>query len=551
MSKKRLIYAVLVLIFLLLLAAVENNGADGRAQTDRMENEPLNQNSAYTDSDLLLVEESENSSDDGSVSAAEARRNLGEDNSEIKSKKTAESQEKDEIERNYEEIVETIDQLLTYGTSDFYEHYPVDESFFLWLEARYGNATLRNIARQLKVGKASQDLWYRMTGASMHVLWLEFCKDYQYQTWRLDNVTWKDAAENGKVTIDFVGDINFDPRWYMMEYAKKQGGIASCISEDLLKELKSADITMVNNEFCYTREKKTQEGKAYSFKADPEDVKLLEEFGTDIVSLANNHTCDYGEQGLLDTMDALTNGGIVYSGAGRNLAEASAVQYFVVGGRKIAFVSATEIERFYHFTKRAGEKTPGVLKTQQKEAVLSAIAKARANSDYVIMFVHWGAEGKIKQDSDQRALAQEYAAAGVDAIIGSHPHRLQGVEFVDDVPVAYSLGNFWFSTGTLYATVAQIQINPDGAFKLRLFPCEQKGKKTRLLKTEEECKAFYQYEADLSDGVQINEDGVFDEWDESAAFTVPPAYRSGRQYGQHFDDADLELRNIDVVGNLQ
>ena len=551
MSKKRLIYAVLVLIFLLLLAAVENNGADGRAQTDRMENEPLNQNSAYTDSDLLLVEESENSSDDGSVSAAEARRNLGEDNSEIKSKKAAESQEKDEIERNYEEIVETIDQLLTYGTSDFYEHYPVDESFFLWLEARYGNATLRNIARQLKVGKASQDLWYRMTGASMHVLWLEFCKDYQYQTWRLDNVTWKDAAENGKVTIDFVGDINFDPRWYMMEYAKKQGGIASCISEDLLKELKSADITMVNNEFCYTREKKTQEGKAYSFKADPEDVKLLEEFGTDIVSLANNHTCDYGEQGLLDTMDALTNGGIVYSGAGRNLAEASAVQYFVVGGRKIAFVSATEIERFYHFTKRAGEKTPGVLKTQQKEAVLSAIAKARANSDYVIMFVHWGAEGKIKQDSDQRALAQEYAAAGVDAIIGSHPHRLQGVEFVDDVPVAYSLGNFWFSTGTLYATVAQIQINPDGAFKLRLFPCEQKGKKTRLLKTEEECKAFYQYEADLSDGVQINEEGVFDEWDESAAFTVPPAYRSGRQYGQHFDDADLELRNIDVVGNLQ
>ena len=551
MSKKRLIYAVLVLIFLLLLAAVENNGADGRAQTDRMENEPLNQNSAYTDSDLLLVEESENSSDDGSVSAAEARRNLGEDNSEIKSKKTAESQEKDEIERNYEEIVETIDQLLTYGTSDFYEHYPVDESFFLWLEARYGNATLRNIARQLKVGKASQDLWYRMTGASMHVLWLEFCKDYQYQTWRLDNVTWKDAAENGKVTIDFVGDINFDPRWYMMEYAKKQGGIASCISEDLLKELKSADITMVNNEFCDTREKKTQEGKAYSFKADPEDVKLLEEFGTDIVSLANNHTCDYGEQGLLDTMDALTNGGIVYSGAGRNLAEASAVQYFVVGGRKIAFVSATEIERFYHFTKRAGEKTPGVLKTQQKEAVLSAIAKARANSDYVIMFVHWGAEGKIKQDSDQRALAQEYAAAGVDAIIGSHPHRLQGVEFVDDVPVAYSLGNFWFSTGTLYATVAQIQINPDGAFKLRLFPCEQKGKKTRLLKTEEECKAFYQYEADLSDGVQINEEGVFDEWDESAAFTVPPAYRSGRQYGQHFDDADLELRNIDVVGNLQ
>ena len=214
----------------------------------------------------------------------------------------------------------------------------------------------------------------------MHVLWLEFCKDYQYQTWRLDNVTWKDAAESGKVTIDFVGDINFDPRWHTMKYAKKQGGITSCISEDILKELKSADITMVNNEFCYTKEKKSQEGKAYSFKANPKNVKLLEEFGTDIVSLANNHTCDYGEQGLLDTMDALTKEGIVYSGAGRNLAEASAVQYFVAGGRKIAFVSATEIERFYHYTKKAGEKTPGVLKTQQKKAVLSAVQSKKAKT---------------------------------------------------------------------------------------------------------------------------------------------------------------------------
>ena len=512
MSKKRLIYAVLVLIFLLLLIVAGYRGVDGNVQTVMTENDSQSLEAGHTDSDLLSTEET------------------------------------DEIEGNYDEIVDTIDQLLTYGTSDFYEHYPVDESFFLWLEARYGNATLRNIVRQLKVGKASQNLWYRMTGASMHVLWLEFCKDYQYQTWRLDNVTWKDAAESGKVTIDFVGDINFDPRWHTMKYAKEQGGITSCISEDILKELKSADITMVNNEFCYTKEKKSQEGKAYSFKANPKNVKLLEEFGTDIVSLANNHTCDYGEQGLLDTMDALTKEGIAYSGAGRNLAEASAVQYFVAGGRKIAFISATEIERFYHYTKKAGEKTPGVLKTQQKKAVLSAITEARANSDYVIMFVHWGAEGKIKQDSDQRALAQEYAAAGVDAIIGSHPHRLQGVEFVDDVPVVYSLGNFWFSTGTLYATIAQIQINPDGALKLRLFPCEQKGKKTRLLKTEDECKAFYQY---LSDGVQINEDGVFDEWDESAKFTVPPAYRSGRQYGQHFDNADLELQNIDVVGNLQ
>lgn len=219
MSKKRLIYAVLVLVFLLLLIVAGYRDVDGNVQTVMTGNDSRSLEAGHTDSDLLSTEET------------------------------------DETEKNYDEIVDTIDQLLTYGTSDFYEHYPVDESFFLWLEARYGNATLRNIVRQLKVGKASQNLWYRMTGASMHVLWLEFCKDYQYQTWRLDNVTWKDATESGKVTIDFVGDINFDPRWHTMKYAKKQGGITSCISEDILKELKSADITMVNNEFCYTKEK--------------------------------------------------------------------------------------------------------------------------------------------------------------------------------------------------------------------------------------------------------------------------------------------------------
>lgn len=456
-----------------------------------------------------------------------------------------------EEEKHCDEIADAINTLLADGTAEFYANYPVDESFFSWMESRYGIGTIEQIASDVSSGKAKPELWYQLTGCTMHVLWLEYCKDYAYQTYRLENVTWKDCSDASQIHIDFVGDINFDENWYTMKYAKENGGVDACISNEILEELKAADVTMVNNEFCYTKSKKKHEDKAYCFKADPKKVSLLSLLGTDIVSLANNHTCDYGEQGLLDTMDTLKDAGIVYSGAGRNLAEASAVQYFVVGGRKIAFVSATEIERFYHFTKKAGEKTPGVLKTQQKAAVLSALQEARKNSDYVIMFVHWGAEGKVKQDADQRALAQEYAAAGVDAIIGSHPHRLQGVEYVGNVPVVYSLGNFWFSTGTLYATVAQIQIDDSGELKLRLFPCIQKNEKTTILKGEEGCKSFYQYVADLSNGVQIDENGVFAPFDESQSLQVPPVYRSGRQYGQRFDDADLELRSIDVVGNLQ
>lgn len=541
MNKKRWINAVLLLCFLFVLAgagmAEQNDGSQTVVTVDSKPGQKR------------LAQESERDTNAGEE--PETRDVAAAGQMDVSGTESGESQPVNNEEKSYDEIVEAINILLTDGKAEFYDRYPVDETFFQWLEVRYGIGTVKDIARKVQDGEADTNLWYQMTGCTMHVLWLEFCKAYQYQTYRLDHVTYKDASDDKKITIDFVGDINFDPKWYTMEYANRRGGIESCISQDILSELQSADITMVNNEFCFTRETQAQEGKAYSFKADPAQVHMLDCFGTDIVSLANNHTCDYGEKGLLDTMDTLKDHGIAYSGAGRDLDEASAVQYFVVGGRKIAFVSATEIERFYHFTRKAGASTAGVLKTQQQEAVLAAIEKARANSDYVIMFVHWGAEGKIRQDADQRALAQTYADAGVDAIIGSHPHRLQGVEFIGDVPVAYSLGNFWFSTGTLYATVGQIEIDESGALALRLLPCIQRGKRTRMLTKEKDCKNFYQYVADMSSNVQIDERGVFAPWNEADLTDTPPAYRSGRQYGQHFDDADLMLRPIDVVGNLQ
>lgn len=66
-------------------------------------------------------------------------------------------------------------------------------------------------------------------------------------------------------------------------------------------------------------------------------------------------------------------------------------------------------------------------------------------------------------------------------MIGGHPHRLQGVEFIKNVPVAYSVENFWFSTGKLYTTIAQIQIDDSGSLKLRMIPCIQDSLTTSIL----------------------------------------------------------------------
>lgn len=434
--------------------------------------------------------------------------------------------------------------------SDIFANYPVDESFLGWIGAKYGTDTLVKLAKEMEKEDAGENLWYDLLEKSIHVLWSEYSRDY-YASLEWDDIIWKEAKDASCIRLDFIGDINFASDWCTMKTAGNISNVADCISEDVKNELQAADFTMVNNEFVYTSSKDAQD-KDYIFRADEEAVSALEVFGTDMVSVANNHVFDYKEQGFLDTLETLEKSQIVYSGGGRNLKEASRVRYVITGGRKIAIVSATEIERFSHHTKKAGEDTPGVLKTQQKKALQTAIATAKKNSDCVIVCMHWGAEGTVTYDSQQKEIAKNCAEAGADLIIGGHPHRLQGVSFVEGIPVAYSLGNFWFSTGALYTAIAQVQIDKDGTLSLFILPCMQRGTKTYMIDNAEEKKEFYHYLADVSSGVGIDEDGRVHAYkDVDMPGISPYAYTSGRRYGMRFDNVDLDMHLVDFVGNIQ
>ena len=342
------------------------------------------------------------------------------------------------------EVQDLENQILRTASGKFFQKYPVDEAFMGWIETKYGSGVLQSLYTQLENGNQDPDLWYRFTGNSMHVLWLMYCRQQQYMSYSYEDVIWKEASDPACIRLDFVGDICLDENWCTGKTAKNH--MADYFSDEVKKELISADFTMANNEFAYTTRGQRQVGKAYCFRADPKDAGFLRTLGIDMVSVANNHVFDYGEQGFLDTLDALHAAGIPYSGGGRNLTEASAVRYVVTGGRKIAIVSATEIERFYHFTQKAQKEKPGVLKTQQEEVWKKELKRAKKNSDYVIAYVHWGTEGKIHYGQDQTEIADLCVKAGADAVIGGHPHRLQGVEFIKNVPVAYSVENIWFST---------------------------------------------------------------------------------------------------------
>lgn len=499
------------------------------------------------------------------------------------------------------DLTETFDTILNYATKTTCQGCSIDESFLLWLDARYGDAAVIDIAYELSQGNSKPEVWYDNTGESIRVLWLRYCRDLSYSTYMLDNVVWlddinavdvdtdKNVITDKTITIDLVGDINLADDWYTMEAAAQRGGVSDCISENAQSELATADISVVNNEFVYEDGETPLAGKTYTFGAATENVKLLKIFSADLVTLANNHVYDYGEEGLISTLDTLDGAEIPYVGAGRNLEEASAIKYFVVKGRKIAFVSATEIEKFAKYTKEATENSPGVIKTIDTSLFCSVIAEAKANADYVVACVHWGIEGKNDFESEQRRMAEDYVKAGADVVIGGHPHRLQGVEFIEDTPVAYSLGNFWFSTGTIYTTIAQIRIDESGELSLYMIPCIQQNLTTSILTEDAEIDDFYKYVADVSYGVGIDADGRFynsfevikdesvnentnSDYSNAGKLNYGNAadkimtesnitddnitedifkYRSGTAYAVHSDLVDLEGRPIDIVGNLQ
>ena len=323
-----------------------------------------------------------------------------------------------------------------------------------------------------------------------------------------NNIYAKDANDPGQVTITFAGDILFDDSYAVMGTMLQNGGnIANAISQEVITEMKSADIMMINNEFPYSSRGTATKGKQFTFRAKPSTVSYLDDLGVDIVSLANNHAYDYGEEAFLDTMTTLEEAGIPYVGAGRNLKEARRPVYYIINNMKIAIVSATQIEKSdYPDTKGATDSSAGVFRCWNGDNLISTIQEAKENSDFVIAYLHWGTENSSTIDWAQEKQAPEVVAAGADLIIGDHPHCLQKIEAVNGVPVIYSLGNFWFNSKTVDTGMVKITLNQNGLQSYQFIPCLQSGSKTTLLHDAEKERVLNEMRT-LSPGVQIDSNG--------------------------------------------
>lgn len=312
-------------------------------------------------------------------------------------------------------------------------------------------------------------------------------------------------------TLCFAGDISVSDEARTTAYWISQNrDITQCIHSELINHMQAADICFVNNEFQYSK-RGTALIKNYTFRGDPANVQVMQDLGVDIVSLANNHVYDFGEEALLDTMSTLTDAGIPYVGAGKNLEEASATYYYDLDNFRVAFISGTRVE-WEEQTKGATETEPGVFRTVDPSLLYQRVKEASCAADYVVVYMHWGQEAVTWQEEYQLEVGHGLIAAGADAVIGDHPHRVQGIEYYNGKPILYSLGNFWFNGMSMDTMLAELHISgtaDDYSVSLQLIPGRQENCQVRYYDTPEEQNAFYRNMESLSAayGITIDEDG--------------------------------------------
>ena len=312
-------------------------------------------------------------------------------------------------------------------------------------------------------------------------------------------------------TLCFAGDINFDESWATTQYLNScENGIADCISPELISIMQQADVMWINNEFTYSDRGQALQGKAYTFRANPDRVENLELLGVDIVGLANNHVYDYGKDALIDTMDTLDEAGIPYVGAGHNLEEASEPVYMEVQGKTIAFVAASRAEK-NKMTPQATDTEPGILRCYDTTLFDEEIIEADANADIVVALPHWGTEYSTQLESVQPKTAHEYIDAGADAVIGAHTHCLQGFEYYNGVPIIYSLGNYWFNEKTLDTMLVTLHCygdNDEDNMDVIITPALQTNCTTLSVGDKEKHQELYNRLEAISVNVEIDDNGV-------------------------------------------
>jgi poly-gamma-glutamate synthesis protein (capsule biosynthesis protein) len=210
---------------------------------------------------------------------------------------------------------------------------------------------------------------------------------------------------------------------------------------EIKRELERHDIACANLESPISaRGKKFSPDKGIYFRADPGVLRGIAGSGLDFLSLANNHSLDWGPYALADTMNALDDAGIRYAGAGTTADEAFRPAVFTVRGTSVAFIAINDV-----YPIACSEPGTSAMTFSLRDKTLDAkIRGLNAGHDVLIASVHAGMEYDREQEEYKERAFRHLVDLGVDVVFGHHPHVVQGIEIYRGRVIAYSLGNFIF-----------------------------------------------------------------------------------------------------------
>jgi len=184
--------------------------------------------------------------------------------------------------------------------------------------------------------------------------------------------------------------------------------------------------------------------KTFHFRSDAKNVAVLQAAQMDCVSLANNHTLDYGDTALCEMLALLDEAGIGYAGAGRNLAECRQPTIASVQGQKIGVIACTDNEPAWEAT----EQQPGLLYVpvdvhdRRANRLLELVEQSRAEVDVLIVSAHWGPHWGYQPPAEHPRFARALLDAGADIIFGHSGHVCRGIEWYQGKPILYCAGDF-------------------------------------------------------------------------------------------------------------
>jgi poly-gamma-glutamate synthesis protein (capsule biosynthesis protein) len=274
--------------------------------------------------------------------------------------------------------------------------------------------------------------------------------------------------ENDEVSLIAVGDISYSRGIERIVRKEKD------INYPFLKiqnYLTNADLVFGNLETPITQGAEIPDFEII-FRSNPGTEKALKQAGFSILSLANNHTPNFGEKGLKDTFSYLESAGIKYVGAGQNEQAANQPVYIEVKGIKLAFLAYNDTD-VVPDSYEASENRAGTA-FMRTEKMSKTVKEAKQKVDFVIVSMHSGTEYADTPNNSQINFAHAAIDAGADLIIGHHPHVVQTLEKYKEKYIFYSLGNFVFdqpqSQGTKEGLAIKVYFAKDEINKVSLLP---------------------------------------------------------------------------------